>query len=307
MTNLEAIGPDGGTVLGFMASVGALAVLERVWGADGCQLGWRENGGWRPVFRCREACGERDLAEAISEGLQGRATALESSAGDDINLDADAFGDLARRAVEDATPADRTSADFVAAFACDVITQKPKATVETTRLRLLTGAGHQSFLKTIRELRERTSASQIHAALFAPWAYDDPGPTLRFDSIDYRVHALRADDPSSSEQWPIRTVAGANALATEAVRCFPVAPDGQRLATTGVVRVDRRTYFSWPVWEGFLDAPTLRSVLGLADWRAPAPSAMAAMGVAEVFRAERLKVTDRIVNFGTAFAVTRER
>lgn len=306
MFRIEADGPDGSTMLGFLAALGALGAIERLWGADACRLGWRLADGWRPVYEVDRACTAHELARAIYDALRGREGAEEFAFGQDVKVEPPVFAGFARQQVARATPANRVGVDFVASFACDAVASN--GTMETTQLRLLTGAGQQYFLKTIRQLLSRVTEEQIRATLLRPWSYDDPGPTFRFDPVDLRVHARRGDDPSDSEAWPIRTVAGANVLASEALRFFPVAPTGRRLETTAMSRIGRRWYFGWPIWLGFLSAPVVRSVLALEVLAVEKPAAevMEGYGIVEVFHAERL-LTDRMLNFGPAFATARER
>jgi len=152
----------------------------------------------------------------------------------------------------------------MAAYGSELITKRNRDEVEVTALRFT--SGQQGFLGFARQLSRLTTVCDIQKALFCPWRYSDPGPSMRWDpSMDDRRYALRADDPSTSRQMPIRTVRGANRLAIEALQCLPSVLAGRQLETACFAgRMMRGLYFTWPIWDAFIDASTARSLLSLA-------------------------------------------
>jgi len=105
--------------------------------------------------------------------------------------------------------------------------------------------------------------------------------------MDDRRYALRADDPSTSRQMPIRTVRGANRLAIEALRCFPSVLAGRQLETTCFAgRMMRGLYFTWPIWDAFIGAPVARSLLSLTELASNSPDheQLEPRGITAVFR-----------------------
>jgi hypothetical protein len=196
---------------------------------------------------------------------------------------------------------DRTWADFVAAFGSEA-TASEEGVIQDTALRTMSGAGHQHFLKTMRDLVQNTAAEHLRKALFEPWRYEDPKPSLRWDPADDRRYALRWNEPSGD---PIRTVRGANRVAIEALPLLPAMPVGTRLETTGFRgRSSRDTFWTWPIWSAPLTVDAVRSVLALRQLQEDPPPRpeLAAMGVNEVYRSQRLTV-GKYRNFAPAQAV----
>jgi hypothetical protein len=147
-----------------------------------------------------------------------------------------------------------------------------------------------------------TAADHLELALFERWAYLDAEPSLRWDPVDDRRHALRAGQPSDS---PILTVRGANRLAVEALPWLPTFGRGEGVETRGWERygVDRDPSWTWPIWGPALAGPTVASLLGLAELvhDRPPREALLARGVAEVYRARR--VGDYYGNFSPGVAL----
>jgi hypothetical protein len=174
--------------------------------------------------------------------------------------------------------------------------------VKDTAFRTMSGAGHQHFLKFMAELARVTTAPQLEAALFAAWRYKEQKLSMRWDPGDDRRYALRWDDPSGDV---ILTVRGANRLAIEGLPLFPVAPVGGGLETTGFGSpIGRAVYWTWPIWEPPLPLDTVRSVLALDTLQDARPDRreLAARGIAEVFRCERITI-GKFRNFTPAQAV----
>ena len=164
--------------------------------------------------------------------------------------------------------------------------------MQDTDLRTMSGAGHQHFIKFMREIINNTTSQHLHETLFQNWKYGDEGRgmNLRWDPIDDRRYAMRWKNPSSD---PAATMRGANRLAIEAMPLFPTAPMGAELQTTGF-RSKRGCFWSWPVWDCELELPVIQSLLQLAmltdlDLREQMPEARHA-GIAAVFKSQRITI-----------------
>ncbi|RDI75576.1 hypothetical protein Gocc_1374 [Gaiella occulta] len=308
MTSLVARGPDGGNLLGFLSALGALAVLDDAWTERRVRLSWTFAAvGWRPVLEAEGDLSEADIAQTILDACGGAARRPEfTELGDDLSVTHSAFRDVAARAANAATPDERRWADFIAAFGCELPKKEKEATIQDTALRTMSGAGHQHFLRSMRELANLATADDVRRALFEPWRYGDERPTMRWDPVDDRRYALRADDPAKSKSAPIRTVRGANRLAIEALPLLPTMPRCRRVETTGfqyggssVGRTIR-----WPIWEVPSSRATLVSLLASRDIVADPPDRdrLHAIGVAEVFASTRV-TTGKIRSFTPAKAL----
>ena len=204
---------------------------------------------------------------------------------------------------------DRNWCDFCAAYGTDAYANDPEIAVTDFHFT----SGQQSFLGTIRALASEppsqpvetlgkkrraaredagaTTAAHLDHALFEPWAYSDPRPSLRWDPIDDRRYAYRAFDPTNAAASPILTVRGANRLAIEALPWLPTFPRDGGARTRGFShRPGRVIDFTWPIWDGWLGPDTVRSLLGLSELYADRPrrSDLGARGIVEVFRSRRI-------------------
>ena len=297
MSDHLAIGPEAGNLLGFLASLGTLVVLDRVWTGDSVRLSWAHHrGAWRPVFHVPGQTTEDVIVDAISSELQRFPSppGLEDL-GMDLTVTPDTFRRFAMRAAVSAQPRDRRAADFAIAYGSEAVDNDGK--IQDTAFRTMSGAGHQHFLGSMHELGRVTSREHIASALFEPWQYMDGRPSMRWDPVDDRRYAYRADDPATSTTAPIRTVRGANRLAIEALPLFPTAPRGNRLVTTGFKRIEpaarggrTRWILRWPVWSPALPLSVVRSLLtypGVVSDEADRKQ-LVVMGVVEIYEAERL-------------------
>ena len=301
------IGPDGSNPLGFLCAVGAFVTLDNALPESKVRMSWRWRGGWRPVWKLESAATDEELAATLHAAVAGRSTAPEFTLGGNENLKftADEFRRFAIEAAASATTMNRRWADFMAAYGSELATKRIRDEVSVTAFRFT--SGQQGFLGFARRLSCLITVRDIHAALFLPWRYSDPGPSMRWDpSMDDRRYALRADDPKRSKLFPIRTVRGANCLAIEALRCFPAVPVERRLETTCFTgRVTRGLYFSWPIWEPPISISTARSLLNMAELIAEQPDhqLLAAKGIAEVFRCRVAATGKGYRNFSPAASV----
>jgi hypothetical protein len=222
------------------------------------------------------------------------------------NLKGEQYQRFAEAAGAAASVDDRRWADFAAALgiaAGDTCADTPLNTYNVGQLK---------FFRAVRELVEGTTVEHLQRALFEPWRYVDPPPTMRWDAADDRRHAYRADDPATSSIAPIRTERGANRLAIEALPCFPLVPQGSRPGAVGFTRAARRWTLRWPIWTEAIPLNTIRSLLThpLVLDAPRSHTALFRLGVSEVFLAERAdrgsgKFTFRSFTSGTALIGSR--
>ena len=288
MAEIELSGLDGSNLVAYMAALGTFRVLAENDPAP-CLMRWRDAAGvWKPVISC--SCSSPELfADGLSDALESSVASEAWSIGDDLTLRPNEFAAKVADIARSTLPKRRASADFMAAFACESCARDEK--LSDTALRTMSGAGHQHFLKFMRELKEVTRLHDLAVALFEPWKYGDDRPSMRWDPNDYRPYALRAVNPSTE---PIRTVRGANRLAVEALPLFSVLPTARGLRTTGFSGVQ----LSWPIWMEAVDLGSVRSLLaqrGIVEEH-PDRAALRARGVVQVYRSRRF-VDGKIRNF----------
>ncbi len=304
----ECRGPDGQNLLGFLAALGALISLSDAWPDRDVRLGWTRRLAWRPVLRVSPPCEQEELVHALHEELRSHEDAPEfTRLGSDLSVSVDAFRRFALAARDRAIMAHPREADFVAAYGSEAIARR--GTIRPTLFK--TQAGQQGFLKQVAKLVKHTTAHQIRATLFEPWTYDDDGhdlpdrrePSMRWDPVDDRRYALRADNPAKSRRFPTRTVRGANRLAVEGLRFFPAVPLGGALATVGFGSPDSATawHLRWPTWDGFASPSVVRSLLTHPSlWEDPLPrEELLRMGIHEVMECRRY-VEESYGNFSVA-------
>ena len=296
-------GLDGGNPLAFLAAVGTLRTVDRSDPSAEWRLRWKfHDGHWSPVLVAGRPLTEDGLIELLMPTLETMDGDPSFCFADDLTVGCERFRRLAHDAQHAATLAQRHFADFVAAFGCESLSIPGKDQIQDMALRTMSGAGHQHFLKSMRELVEASEPSHLKGALFAPWRYSDPRPSLRWDPVDDRRYALRWKEPSGDA---VQTVRGANRLAIEALPLLPTAPGERKLHTTGFSeRRGEGVHFTWPIWDTPLNVEVVRSPLGLADIQEPRPDrdTLAARGVVDVYRSRRITV-GKYRNFTNAVPV----
>lgn len=295
-------GLDGGNPLGFLAAVGTLNTAslidsDRVW-----RMRWvAQDGSWFPELIANRIVSGEELVELLASSLQGRATP-ELDFGQNLNVDAEKFRKVAQDAQRCAVRRDRRYADFVTAFGCEAVVTGDGKSIRDTAFRTMSGAGHQHFLGTMKQLCDSVISEHLHKALFNAWDYSDVKLGLRWDPQEDRRYALRWGNPSDTSKNPIKTMWGANRLAVEALPLLPAVPDGRRLETTGFTRRGGAVLFTWPVWECGVSPEAVRSLLSLAELQESEPdrTKLRAMGVVEVYRSRRITV-GKFRNFTHAY------
>jgi hypothetical protein len=211
----------------------------------------------------------------------------ELAIGKHIDCVAAEYRDHARALLATAGQGDREPLDFLAAFASDACVRYGR--IVATPFCFVRGSGQQYLLDTVRQLIERVESERVRRALFEPWTYRDEKLSLRWDPNEDRRYALAATDPSTEAS---RTVWMANLLAYRALELFPSAPRRTALATTAWSDHESDPTFTWPIWSASAGPETIRSLLQLRELSSGSPdrSVLRARGVAEIFRARRIKV-----------------
>lgn len=295
-------GIDGANPLGFLAAIGTLRVLSL--DDDDVRLRWRKHANaWRPMLTI-DATTEEDLVERLQVKLATSIPAEVFALGDNPSVPLDVFRPYAQASATMALKGNRVQADFAAAFAGEYPTDKD-GKVPDTALRTMSGAGHQHFLKFMRNFVEQVRPEHLRKALFDTWCYDDPvqNMTLRWDPSDDNRYALRWSDPSGDPDRKLMgSMWGANRLAIEALPLFPTLPTHRQLETTGFhTQGARKTHWTWPIWDARTGVDTVRSLLDMVDVHRSGrpdsqPQGLRARGIVEVYRSRRL-TTGKFRNF----------
>jgi hypothetical protein len=249
------------------------------------------------ILPLREA--ENEARKAWLETLKNAVPRAELSLGRDIKCTDGEYREHAFEFLEDADHADRETVDLLAAFGCDASVDK-YGHVVATRFSFITGAGHQHFLDTVRQLMGLVTPERIRAALFEPWFYRDEGCSLRWDPVEDRRYALMDRDPTASDNKS-RTVWMANLLAYRSLVLFPSAPRRGALDTTAWTLIDEAPVFTWPVWAHPSDPDSIRSLLQLGELSATSldRTELVERGIVAAFRAKRIQV-GKYSNFSPA-------
>lgn len=285
---LVLTGIDGSNPLGFLAALGMLRSLSFGWPDGKVRLAWHEVTGWRPLLYTLPSLSREALVGVLASWLAKMKDHPALTVDRDLKINPKRFREYAVQAAGTADMENRCWADFAAAFGCDATADN--GVIQDTAFRTMSGAGHQHFLEFMCKLVAETTIEQLDCALFKPWKYDDPGPSMRWDPEDDRRYALRWQDPSGDK---ITTIRGANRLAIEALPLFPTAPANGSLLTTGFRgKGSRDTFLTWPIWTPPIDVDTVRSLLAHDELQQDQPrrEVLAPMGVAEIYRSQRLTV-----------------
>ena len=298
---VSLVGLDGANPLGFLAALGAFALLTARTAA--VSMVWRSTAlGWRPTL-AGVGLGPADLVDALHGAVQ--AASMEAFEVDDrLPFSAAALAAAMQTHVAAATPARRRTIDFLAAFGCEIHVEK-NGDFQGTRLRMVRSgdSAGQGLPVYAKAMRRKLTAARLQRALFEPWDYRDQAFSLRWDPLEDQRYALRWGDPSKSGR---RTMLGANCLAVEALRLFPAQPGARRAETVGFGRnAQRQVHFSWPLWEAPIQLDVCAALLAQADWHAERFDArrMQALGVGAVYRSRRIQQNQYYSNFAPAHPV----
>ncbi len=291
---------DGSNPLAFLAALGTFRLLNLSHPDAGIRMKWERMAGfWRPVLTGPEW----DRGEVCDRLMEASWAPIEDfeAIGKNLTVPKDKFLPFIKKAYNDAKQ-DSRAADFAASFGSEVCDDPDKGRIEYTDLCFITGSGHQDFLGTMGVLRKLVTAEHLSDALFGEWRVSK-GYSMRWDPSDAAEYALQWDDPGPKGAW---AVWGANRLAIEALPLFPAMPAGAKLKTTGFSRRDRQTEFTWPIWTQAIGFDTTRSLMSLKQLQDAQPErdSLSAMGVGEVFRAQRVRIGQG-ANFKVSFRMAR--
>lgn len=295
-------GLDGSNPLAFLAAVGTLRAVAVHQGRSAVKMAWKQSSGaWRPVLLTNSSVDELITSTLLPQCRSARQHPTLNIA-DNLTVSAEQWHQHVFALAEHATSIEETS--FAAALASDAI-PVDNGQLADTALRTMSGAGHQHFLKTMREILAQVNESHIRRALFEPWDYADPlrGLSLRLDPLDDKRYALQWQDPSGD---PSRSrqgnMIGANALAILGIPLLKVAPVRGELQTTGFRgRQSRDCFWTWPIWTVWLSYEVVSTVLALATVAARPTDHkdLIQRGVAALCRTQRI-TTGKFRNFTPA-------
>ncbi len=290
MTELVLTGLEGRNPLGFLAALGTLRVVADATKQRGSEprLYWKSVGTFRPVLVAdieRDALVDLLAADAASFEEEP-AILLEYRKGEgkvarDLKPPPGGFSTYLRSLVEDylrsgATGVARSLA-LAAAFATDVATDNNGNTKPTA---LHFTAGQQEFLGMVRALQRDVQRVDFEEALFGPWRYARSLPVLQWDNSRAVDYALRAGDPSKEKK---QGVPGADWLALRGLAFLPVAPRGDRVATTGCRGGWKTGAFRWPMWTSGIGCRVVSSLLTSPELFEVNPAVLRARGIPLVF------------------------
>lgn len=294
--SLHLSGLDGSNILAYLAALGVLRVANTF--TPGASLSWELADHWTPVLHLGDCGSEHEMCQKLHDTLRSTKWYPPMDNLDNTHkIGLDLYRQIAGEALETwftSNGGDHDWSDWLCALVGEV---DENGIVKDTALRTMSGAGHQHFLKTMRDLQVETTEEHLYRTLFVPWDYQDEKPTLRLDPRDDRRYALRADNPATSRQDPIRTVRGANRLAAEAIPLLPTWPRQNRLETAGFTTGgSRNTYFYWPIWTGQYSIGGVRSLLWQRGWSRFQAAVRRALTIVEVYRSRRITV-GKVRNF----------
>ena len=296
-------GLDGSNPLAFLAALGTLRVLSKMYPTEKLSMTWRvEDGAWRPVLVSSVLSIKQEaLCDSLAEWLADPPQIKlldENEIGDNLTISPSRFHELAHKYLQSVigeSAESMVALEYFAAFGTDTTYQphsKDHSLMQDTALRTMSGAGHQHFVKFMREIVANTSSLNLYSTLFRPWTYEDEGRgmNLRWDPIDDRRYAMRWKNPSAD---PAKTMRGANRLAIEGLPLFPTATIGTRLQTTGF-RSKRGAFWSWPIWDGDLEFPVIQGLLQLAaistENSPEQRDALRRRGISEIYESQRITI-----------------
>jgi len=268
---------------------------------SGARLAWTWHGDWVAILHTPADCSPDQLVTALVERQRRRSESGFLTWDDDIKVQPEVLVAQLLAAQQSADRLQRELADFLAAFASELVTDKTaKRNVKPTAFHMT--AGQQKFLKSARELavsldplggrgkRQRAGehaercAAAFSEAIFGPWRYQDKMHALGWDPSTEALHAHSAIAPTDARPSSVRAAVW---LAFESLPLFPCFANGRRLVTTGFDRDSN--WLTWPIWDTPISLFTLRSLLAAAF---DDPETLAMRGVAAIYRARRV-TTDK--------------
>ena len=299
MTGIALVGIDGRNPLGFLAALGVALVARNI--HPEIRLSWtNQQGIWRPVVDGVTADRDKFVEElfAALKGTSSEPFEIDKRLPFDVAL----FKSELQRAQDRSSRKDRRLADFLAAFGTEIHHDKGLFADSSFRMVRSGDAAGQGLPAYANVIRLAIDASSLRNTLFEVWSYQDDGPILRWDPLDDQRYALVWNNPEDKAKKPVKVMLGADALAIEALALFPVIPEAGSAKTTGFFRSGSRESFSWPIWDHPATINVVRSLLSRPELHATAPDRkkLAACGIVEIFRSERIAPNKYYKNFTPA-------
>lgn len=298
---------DGSNPLAFLASLGAVRQCDLLWPDRRVRMYWTRYGPWRPVLSGIPAESESDLCQALASSDHWAPLEKFDALGNNLTVSRELFAAVIQQMAQEMTQGSRSVLDFACAFGNEAFEDKKKNRIQYTDLSFIAGSGHQHFLGTARALRKCCSAEHLAEALFGPWCFANVSNSFRWDPSDAKEYALRWQNPSKGG---VATVWGANRLAFEALPFFPMVPTSRGLRTTGFHTSRGRSHeFTWPIWRDPIGVDTIRCLVSLRKLHCDNVDRkdreeLAAQGIEEIFRAERVRIGQG-ANFKVSFRAAR--
>jgi hypothetical protein len=295
-------GIDGANPLGFLAAVGTVVLYTKC--DPTASLRWSiDQGSWRPIVRISD-CDEDEFVCRLSSALSNSSSEpFDHQA--KLPFLAAKFAEIVKESAKASTREDRRTADLMAAFGNEVCTDKEVFKDTLFRMVRSGDAAGQGMPYYANSIRKQTDSECIRRTLFTFWDYMDHSYSLRWDPMEDQRYALRWHDPSKNKDtYSPGVMNGANALSLEALSLFPTAPVGYDLATTGFFEdPTKRIFFTWPIWDVPVSLGTIRSLISLRILHTEKPprDKLSAMGIAEIYRCERIAPNKYYKNFSISF------
>jgi hypothetical protein len=281
-------GIDGSNPLAFLASIGAMRLIDDLWRDQRVRIRWVRTDAWRPEFGGLPTTDEEELCRALHDEARWAPLGSFEALGNNLTVSRDVFEAVVRGSAVCVTSEDRRMSDFAAAFGSEILEEEKEPRIQTTDFCFIRGSGNQDFLRTARILAQQTEVVHLHEALFGPWRYRKH-LSMRWDPEDAKAYALQWKDPGPAGA---AAVWGANRLAFEGLPMFPTLPTLSGLRTTGFETHRGSPEFTWPIWTEWAGTDTVRSLVSLRELQSAEPDhiVLGEMGVTAVFRATRVRI-----------------
>src|SRR5205085_11750674 len=106
-----------------LAAYGLLRCCAEITQIKNPKLHWEQDANWTAVLTTSEPLTPDELIALLLERQAGRADSQEFKWSDDIKVEADLFRQHSQRAALTASPTDRRTADFFAAYGCELVSK----------------------------------------------------------------------------------------------------------------------------------------------------------------------------------------
>ena len=243
-------GLPGDNPLGFLAALGAQVALAEN-GAEH-RLHWTDDpiphAMLSPDHDMEEVA--RSVRAVAAAWLEG--PALDKSVDPGLKFKADEIREYLRRGRHAGSPGS-LSASLLAENSLDNNGKAKPSDLYFT-------AGQQKFVSMARTILGEVTEEEIVDDMTKPWSYHSKRESLMWDSVDDRLHALSAADPTKGQN-PKLTNPGAEALAIIGLSRYPCFASPQRTLTQGCSGGWKRGWFVWPLWTVPATARSVRSLL----------------------------------------------